>query len=420
MKSLLASGLVALSVFAGGAPAMAANVTLTIASWRNDDLPVWQKVIIPAFEKANPGITVKFEPSAPTQYNSALDAQLAAGTAGDLITCRPFDAALDLYKKGYLTSLNNLPGINNFPETAKLAWQTDDGSTTFCVPMASVIGGYIYNQQIFSQLGLTVPKTEDQFFAVLQKIKADGRYVPLAMGTKDQWEAATMGYEDIGPEYWKGEAGRKALIAGKEKLTDPEWVEPFEILAKWAPYMGNGFQAQSYPDSQNMFTLGRAAIYPAGSWEIPNFEAQADFKMGEFAQPLPEAGATCYLSDQPDHGLGMNAHTQHPAAALKFLQWVATHQFAQLYTNALPGFFPLLPGHYTIADPLGAQFLSTRTNCNSTIRFTYQFLSRGTPNLENALWDSSAQVINGTETPQQAAATLQHGLDSWYHPSAVN
>ena len=73
--------------------------------------------------------------------------------------------------------------------------------------------------------------------------------MPLAMGTPDQWEAATMGYQVIGPNYWHGEEGRKALIAGKEKLTDPEWVEPFKQLAKWAPYMGDGYKAQSYPDS---------------------------------------------------------------------------------------------------------------------------------------------------------------------------
>jgi raffinose/stachyose/melibiose transport system substrate-binding protein len=416
MKYPIASTLIALGVLAGTVPAKADNVTLTIASWRNDDLPVWQKTIIPAFEKENPGITVKFEPAAPTEYNSALNAQLAAGTAADLITCRPFDAALDLYKAGYLASVDDLPGMSNFPESSKIAWQTDDAKTTFCVPMASVIGGYIYNKQIFSDLKLTVPKTEAEFFALLQKIKDNGTYTPLAMGTKDQWEAATMGYENIGPDYWAGETGRMALIAGKQKLTDPDWVQPFTELAKWGPYMGNGFQAQSYADSQNMFTLGRAAIYPAGSWEIPNFEAQADFKMGEFPQPVPKAGDTCYISDQPDHALGMNAHTKNPAAARKFLEWVASPEFAQLYTNALPGFFPLLPGHYTIADPLGAQFLSTRANCKSSIRFTYQFLSRGTPNLENALWGASAAVINGTETPAAAAASLQTGLDSWYHP----
>ena len=411
--------LVVSGILASGVPAKADNVTLTIASWRNDDLQVWQQKIIPVFEKENPGITVKFEPSAPTQYNSALDAELAAGTASDLITCRPFDASLALYNKGYLAPLNNLPGIGNFSETAKLAWQTDGAKMTYCVPMAAVIYGFIYNKSIFAQLKLTPPQTVAQFFALLQKVKADGEYVPLAMGTKDQWEAATMGYENIGPNYWHGEQGRLALLAGTEKLTDPEWVAPFQQLAKWGPYMGDGFQAQSYPDSQNMFTLGRAAIYPAGSWEISNFEQQANFKMGVFAPPLPKAGDQCYISDQPDHAMAMNAHTQHPAAARKFLEWLTTPQFAALYANALPGFFPLSDAHVTISDPLAQGFLNMRSNCKSTIRFTYQYLSRGTPNLENALWGASAAVINKTQTPEQAAQSLQAGLQSWYHPGQM-
>ncbi|MEX6505220.1 ABC transporter substrate-binding protein [Jiella sp. M17.18] len=417
MKTALASILMASSILAGIAPAAAADVTLTIESWRNDDLQVWQDKIIPAFEKENPGIKVEFQPAAPTEYNAALNAKLAAGSAGDLITCRPFDASLDLYKKGYLAPLNDLKGMDNFSELSKVAWQTDDAKTTFCVPMASVIHGFIYNKQAFSDVGIKdVPKTDKEFFADLDKIKKDGTYVPLAMGTKDQWEAATMGYENIGPDYWHGEEGRKALIAGKQKLTDADWVKPFEVLAKWAPYMGDGYQAQSYPDSQNLFTLGRAAIYPAGSWEIPNFEKQADFKMGAFPPPVPEKGDTCYISDQPDHALGMNAHTKHPEAAKKFLQWVASKEFAQIYTNALPGFFPLTKEKVDITDPLAQDFLSFRKECTPTIRATYQFLSRGTPNLENELWTASANVINGTETPKAAAEKLQKGLDSWYQP----
>ncbi|MCP4819469.1 MAG: sugar ABC transporter substrate-binding protein, partial [Shimia sp.] len=43
--------------------AYADDVTLTIESWRNDDLALWQEQIIPAFEAANPGIKVKFTPS---------------------------------------------------------------------------------------------------------------------------------------------------------------------------------------------------------------------------------------------------------------------------------------------------------------------------------------------------------------------
>lgn len=393
-----------------------AQTTLTIESWRNDDLPVWQKTIIPAFEKAHPDIKVVFAPSAPTEYNAALNSKLDAGTAGDLITCRPFDAALALFKKGQLADLTSMPEMKNFSDVAKAAWQTDDGKHTFCVPMASVIHGFIYNEDAFRKLGITVPKTVPEFYADLDKIKKDGTYVPLAMGTHDQWEAATMGYENIGPDYWDGEKGRKAIIAGTEKLTDPQWVEPFKQLAKWAQYMGDGFKAQTYPDSQNLFTLGRAAIYPAGSWEITNFEANADFKMGAFPPPVPKAGDTCYISDQPDHALGLNAASKHKAAAMTFLKWVGSENFATLYGNALPGFFPLIDKPVKIKDPLANEMLSWRQHCKSTMRYTYQILSRGTPNLENALWAASANVINGTQTPEEAAATLQKDLASWYKP----
>ena len=239
--------------------------------------------IIPAFNKAHPDIKVQFKADPPTEYNAALNARLAGGTAGDLITCRPFDASLDLFKKGNLTSVNDVKGIENFSDVAKSAWSTDDGKTTFCMPMASVIHGFIYNKEIFDELKLTPPKTVAEFHAVLDKIKADGKYTPLAMGTADQWEAATMGFQNIGLNYWKGEEGRKALIDGKQKFTDPAYVDVFKELATWAPYMGDGYQAQKYPDTQNLFTLGRAAIYPAGSWDIPIFRKQADFEFDAFA-----------------------------------------------------------------------------------------------------------------------------------------
>ena len=69
--ALLSTTLVATS-------AMAEDVTLTIESWRNDDLALWQDQIIPAFEAANPGIKVKFTPSAPTEYNAVLKRVLDA------------------------------------------------------------------------------------------------------------------------------------------------------------------------------------------------------------------------------------------------------------------------------------------------------------------------------------------------------
>ncbi|MCX8571537.1 MULTISPECIES: ABC transporter substrate-binding protein [Hyphomicrobiales] len=418
MKHRLLTGLLMASSILGSAGvALAQDAALTIESWRNDDLAIWQEKLIPVFEKANPGIKVTFAPSAPTEYNAALNAKLDAGSAGDLITCRPFDASLELYNKGHLADLSSLPGMENFSPVAKSAWQTDDGKASFCVPMASVIHGFIYNKDAFEKLGIAVPATEEEFFAALDKIKADGTYIPMAMGTKDLWEAATMGYQNIGPNYWKGEEGRLALIKGEQKLTDKDWVEPLATLAKWKPYLGDGFEAQTYPDSQNLFTLGRAAIYPAGSWEIATFNTQAQFKMGAFPPPVRKAGDTCYISDHNDIGVGLNPKSKNPEAAKKLLSWIASPEFATIYANALPGFFSLNSAAVKMEDPLAQEFVSWREKCKPTIRSTYQILSRGTPNLENETWVKSANVINGTETPEAAAAELQKGLDSWYKPA---
>ncbi|MGJ8625930.1 MAG: ABC transporter substrate-binding protein [Sulfitobacter sp.] len=413
-KTTFTATLLATTMLTGAA--FAEDVTLTIESWRNDDLAIWQDKIIPAFEAENPGIKVKFTPSAPAEYNAVLNSKLDAGSAGDIITCRPFDASLALFEAGHLADVTDLEGMKNFSAVAKSGWSTDDAATQFCVPMASVIHGFIYNKDAFEELGLEVPKTEADFFAALDEIKEDGSYIPMAMGTNDQWEAATMGYNNIGPNYWKGEEGRLALMSGEQKLTDEAWVAPYRQLAKWGAYLGDGFEAQTYPDSQNIFTLGRAAIYPAGSWEVSGFNSLVDFEMGAFYPPVQAAGDTCYISDHTDIGIGMNAKTAHPEAAKTFLNWVGTTEFATLYANALPGFFPLSNGKVTLEDPLAQEFISWRGECESTIRSTYQVLSRGTPNLENETWNASAQVIKGEETPEDAGKRLQEGLASWYEP----
>ena len=410
LKTLLLAA--AASVAMAGA---ASAGKLTIESWRNDDATIWKEKIIPAFNKKYPDIQVDFAPTAPKEYNAALNARLEGGTAGDLITCRPFDASLELFNKGHLVALNDLPSMANFSDVAKSAWTTDDGKSTFCVPMASVIHGFIYNKDIFKEVGVEPPKTEEEFFAVLDKIKANGNYTPLVMGTNDQWEAATMGFQNIGPNYWKGEEGRKALIDGSAKLTDKPYVDTLATLAKWAPYLGDGYKAQTYPDSQNLFGLGKGAIYAAGSWDISTFRAQ-NVNMGAFKAPPPAGASDCYISDHTDIGIGLNAKSPNQEDAKKFLDWVGSEEFANIYANALPGFFPLSNAKVTLTDDVAQEFVNWRGTCKSTIRNSYQILSRGTPNLENEMWNVSAQVINGAMTPDAAAAQLEDGLKKWYAP----
>lgn len=396
--------------------ALAEKTVITIESWRTEDKAIWDETILPVFEAAYPEIDVQFNPSKNTEYDAALNARMAGGTAGDVITCRPFDRALGLYDGGHLADIKGMSGLENFSDVAKSAWSTDSGDATFCVPMASVIHAFMYNKDAFTELGLDIPTTEADFYTTLDAIKAEGSYIPMAMGTKDQWEAATMGYTNIGPSYWNGEEGRQALISGDAKLTDDAFVEGFRQLQKWTPYLGNGYQAQTYTDSQNLFTLGRAAIYPTGSWEITGFQENAEFELGVFAPPKKDADSKCNISDHTDIGIGMNPATENKEAVMTFLEWTTSADFAGLLTNASPGFFSLSHHDIAVENPLAQEFIALRGTCESTVRVAAQILGRGEPSLNNELWTLSANVINGTMTPEEASAKAQADLDGWYKP----
>jgi len=389
--------------------------TLVIESWRVDDKTLWEKVLIPAFEKNHPGVEVKFAPTAPTEYDSSLAARLAGGTAGDLIACRPFDVSLSLYKKGHLEKLDGKAGMQNFPATATVAWQTDDGKDTFCMPVASVIHGFLYNKKIFKKLNLQPPKTVDEFFALLEALKKAG-VTPLALGTADQWESSQMVYTNIGPNFWRGEEGRKALINGKAKLTDAPFVEALQFEQRMGGYLGRGASAQTYGDSQNQFALGRAAIYPSGSWDISYFSQTPGLELGAFAPPVRKAGDACFISDHMDIGIGINKKSRNKDDAFKFLAWVGSQEFADIYTNRVTGFFSLSNHLISVRDPVAKQMAEWRNSCASTIRFNAQVLNRGQPSMESELWNINAQVLNGKLAPKDAAARLQNGFAKWYKP----
>ena len=317
---------------------------------------------------------------------------------------------------GAMNALQDSSVLANFPDAAKVAWQTDDGRDTYCVPVASVIHGFFYNKKVFADLGLKPPATEPEFFAALDKVKAAGKVVPLALGTADQWDTSQVVFTGIGPNYWKGEEGRKALIEGKAKFTDPQFVAVWQTMTKWPAYMAKGYQAQTYGDSQTLFASGKAAVFPAGSWDIAFFQKEGGLDFGAFPPPVRKAGDPCYISDHADIGMGINSASKNKADAKVFLDWIGSQEFAELYTNKATGFFSLSKFPIDVKNPVAKQIIGWRASCKSTIRLNAQIMSRGEPSMENELWNVNSQVLNGKMTPQDAAARIQTGFAKWYAP----
>ncbi|WP_075794683.1 ABC transporter substrate-binding protein [Massilia putida] len=389
--------------------------TIVLESWRTDDRDLWESVLIPAFERKHPGISVRFAGTAPTQYDAALADRLAAGTAGDVVACRPFDVSLALYRKGYLERLNGLPGMEHFNARARLAWQTDDGRDVFCLPVASVLHGFFYNKRIFARLGLQVPETAEEFIAVLEAVRRTGT-VPLALGTADRWEATQTLFTNVGPAWWGGEDGRRALATGKARFTDARFMAALAFESRLAPYLGHGVAGQGYADSRRQFADGQAAVYPAGSWDIAYFNKVPGLELGVFRPPVVHPGERCQVTDHMDIGVGLNRHARNREDGWKLLAWMATQEFADLYTNGAVGFFSLSTHLIAITDPLAKQMAGWRDRCGTSFRLNAQFLNRGAVPLEQVLWDVNAAVLNGNMSARTAAQRLQQNMDQWHRP----
>ncbi|GAA1923926.1 ABC transporter substrate-binding protein [Microbacterium aoyamense] len=391
------------------------QTTITLATWRTEDTTLWETEVIPVFEAEHPDIKVVYQPTDTNDYNATIQASVDGGTAADLIMCRPFDVNRAWIADGYFDDLSGLDAVGTFSDTALAAW-TDDAGTPYCVPTASVLAGFYYNKAIFEELGLEIPTTMEEFYGVLDAVKENGTYAPIALGSADGWQLAYNVLYSLGPNYWKGEDGRLGLIDGTQKLTDPDFVDAFQATADLIPYLPEGYQSLSYEDMMQLFTLGQAAILPDGSWDI-TAATSTGLDVGVFAAPVVNEGDQRYQQEMPDMAIGLSASSKNKEAAAEFLEWLGTPEFQQLYVNKLPGFFSMGTEPVTYDNKLAQEFADLKIDALLTPRLALDRLSAGQPPLDDDIWAVLQTMFNDGVTAEEATTTLQTNLDSWYVPA---
>ncbi len=393
-------------------------INLVIDSWRTDDISAWQDFVIPAYEATHPNVKITFDAISNSEYTTVLSTKLQGGAAGDIIMCEPYDSRISLYQDGYLVKLNDLPGLDadtdHYDEFALSAWSTDDGDL-YAIPLAAVSHGFMYNKTMFDSLGLTAPKTVDEFFQVCKAIK-DAGYTALALGSSEEWIGNVYAYSIVCPTFTKGEEGRLGLINGTAKFTDPGFVQAFQFIQDWIPYLPDGYQTLNYSDMCTLFATQQTLMMPCGSWDISVMKNLVGDQFEYSAFQVPDAGYGQYVCFHPDNGLALNAASPNQEAAIEFLQWTTTEDFAKIWNAALPGFFTLSKHSVQLDNPLANEMLSWATTADgASPRVAYQYLSRNF-NTDNEIARVTTLMLLGEMDAQTAANTLQTNFAAGYTP----
>ena len=391
------------------------EVVLTMGSWRQDDVEQMNHILA-RFHEKHPYITVRHDPTSPPEYNAALEAQLEAGTAPDLFYLRSYSTSRMQYEQGYLEPLGDLPGLReNFDPAMLSAWATDD-DVPYGVPFIATSHGVYYNQDLFAELGLSVPVTWEELLTTAQAIN-DTEYVPFANASGDTWTIAEIVLMNLAPNFIGGREGRMDYLTGKRCFNDERVVSAFQAVQDLAPFFPDNHELLTYTDSLQLFAQGMAVMWLGGSWDIPYFEAtEPAFEWSVFAPP-PPAGQPAYLTFHLDVALGLNAASTHKAEARVFLEWMTTTESAELLGNELPGFFPMHRDAPTLTNEHANAFLALNQGRGTDVRFAWEKLLDGSPDGYVLMQDGALAVLRGEQTPQQAADALQAGLAQWFEPA---
>jgi raffinose/stachyose/melibiose transport system substrate-binding protein len=409
MKKLVSSTIIALGALATALPAMAQE--LTFWSWRQEDKAQYEK-FIDVFEAKNPGVTVKFETFEATNYNTILSTALAGGSGPDLMFARAYGGLENVANAGYLLPLDktNVPALEKFAPAAVAAETVRSSKITYAVPFASQTMLVIYNKDIFDKNGLKEPETFDELVKASEKLKAAG-IMPFGNGTATAWQNEVM----VGgiASTVMGRGFYDDLMAGKADFTDKRYIEALTKLKEITKYFPDGFIGLDYASSQQLFASGMAGMFVGGSYELSNFKKQNPaIKMGIFAMPGLKAGDEKLVAQYFDGGYAVNAKTTKKEAALKFVNFLASQEFGQMFADDLNN-ISAVPG-VNFKDPLLAEVAELNKHSIPYIMLVH--FRYGEPSGSVLLQGEIQKLFGGKATPEEVGKNLTTGLAAWYAP----
>lgn len=168
----------------GGASGAKTEITLLTDSAETTVKPA--KAVIAAFEKANPDITVKTETRpGGTEGDNIVKTKLSTGDMQDVFWYNSGSLLQALSPEKTLVDLTNDPVLKD-TDPAFFPAVTQNGKV-YGAPWGTAMGGGIlYNKDVYSKLGLQVPKSWAEFESNSDKIKAAG--ITAVIGSfKDTW-----------------------------------------------------------------------------------------------------------------------------------------------------------------------------------------------------------------------------------------
>lgn len=384
-----------------------ASGTITIA-WESGSKAAMENAIA-AFQKANPGSTVKADYLTPDQLTTTLTTQLATGAGPDLFRSDngsgTAKAVQTLAKRGLLEPLTG-SWTSQMPEDISKNLKVDGKTYGFTPTLTSI--GQLLNVNQLEKYGLTAPTTFSGVLDFCRQARAKGT-IAYTSGAASSFDARSVLYAlSWQTVYSKTPNFADDVTAGKLKWQDSGWKQAVDNNLAMV-------QAGCFPDNftgtdisgafKQLFSGATLGMIGYGAF-MQYAPAGANFAM----QPLP-------ATDNPDESgmivtpfsaVALNKNSKNKDLAQKFVDFLATpEENAKFVKDASPAGGLLSPFYKELPKPetqIDQQMITYLENGKSN---QFPDATFPGPTVSSALEQQMQQALTGKATTDQVLQQVQ-------------
>ena len=248
-----------------------------------------------------------------------------------------------------LADVSDYPGLADVKQSyldilENLEITPKDG--VFGVPYVANAAGILYNKDMFEEHGWQIPESWDELINLCEEIKSEG-ILPFYFGFRDTWTCLAP-WNSLAVDLAPADTCKK-VNAGETTFTD-NYREVAEKCLELVSYGPDDPVAYGYNDACTAFANGESAMYPIGSYTVPQIlSVNPDMNIDSFVTPGNDDADKNTLNSGVDLMFAVTAACEHKEEAYEVLDFLMEDENIQAYIddqNAVPckeGDFELAP-----------------------------------------------------------------------------
>ena len=311
--------------------ALADKVTVNFFHrWPNEPKNSYINSLIDEFEAANPDIDIVADCVLNDSYKEKIRVLVSTDALPDVFFSWSGVFGENLTRSGRVLALDDVMARDSewSSQIVEGQWAPFNyNGKQYGAPWSMDGKAFFYNVDVFNELGIEIPTTLNELYAVCEKLKENGSDEPISAGFSAPWAVShylgTICQRVVDPEVLAKD------YTGGGDFSDPAYIEALNIFKKLGEYMTSDPCSVDHEFARNAFIMGVSPMCYMQLAEMKYMRDDEELNYAFFNFPAVEDGKgdPGQLTGAPEGMMiSATAKPEVQEAAIKFMEFVISKE----------------------------------------------------------------------------------------------